>query len=1126
MDNAVLVWQETVVLPTYQVGEPEKMPVFLDKRVYQGSSGVVYPYAVIEKISDEKVDKEYVALFLENDFLKIMILPELGGRVHRAYDKIRKRDFIYYNQVIKPALVGLTGPWISGGIEFNWPQHHRPSTFLPVDFTIAENEDGSKTVWINEVERMFRTKCQAGFTLYPDKAYLEITGKLYNRSALPQTFLWWANPAVKVNDHYQSVFPPDVHAVFDHGKRDVSDFPIAKGTYYNVNYAPGTDISRYANIPVPTSYMAIQSKYDFMGGYEHDTRAGLLHVANHHVSPGKKQWTWGNGDFGKAWDRNLTDEDGPYIELMTGMFTDNQPDFSWLNPNEEKTFEQYFMPYASVGMVKNATKEALVNLEARDNNIYIGVYVTAQYADCSIVCTAADGKEIKKYHSALSPVEAFEVSFECPTGVDAAGLSVAVLDANGQTLVSYTPELDLDQTLPSAASAAKAPSELSTNESLYLNGLHLEQYRHASYAPTDYYTEALRRDPSDLRCNNAMGLWLMRNGQVKKAVPYFKRAIETLTRRNPNPYDGEAYYNLGTCLMLLGNNEEAYKAFYKASWNDAWQHSSFLQIAKIDLAKGDLHKALNHAEKSLVRNYHSHSARHLKAIILRKLQKHEEALHWINESLKIDPFGYGCLYEGYLSATALKKPEAAQYYAVELTRLARGSANNYIEYAIDYGHAGCFEEAISLLEMYLGQTANAYPMAFYFLGYYAFKSGNKDAAKKWLETAANCSADHCFPNKLEELLVLQFASRENQGDAKAFYYMGNWWYGNKQYDEAIACFERSVTFDSGFATAHRNLALLMYNKRKNNDAALYHLQTAFNLNPNDARVCMELDQLYSKLNRTPAERIAFLEENMPLVESRDDLFLERIMLKNVTGQVGEAQELLLSRKFHPWEGGEGKVVGLFLFTQLMLAMDALQNQNPEDAAIALNATESYPENLGEGKLFGTPENDIHYLLGLANLQMGRDEEAETWFRKATNGNSVPKPALFYNDPQPDKILYKGLAWDKLGETAKAASIFNSMIDYGRRHMHDDVQVDYFAVSLPDILVFNKDLRISNQMHCCYIIGLGELGKGNFEEAASYLHKVLSMDACHLGAIRHLRLIELLKDETESTITEREIVTAI
>ena len=338
--STVHAWKEKVTIPTYELGEAEKYPVFLEKRVYQASSGSVYPHAVVEHISDKKVDKEWDAVFIENDYIKIMVLPALGGRIQMAYDKVRERHFVYYNEVIKPALVGLTGPWISGGIEFNWPQHHRPSTYSPVDCTIEAYDDGSKTIWVSEVERMSRTKGMAGFTLYPDKAYLEVKAQLYNRTPHPQTFLWWANPAVAVNDDYQSVFPPDVNAVFDHGKRDVSEFPMARGEYYKVNYAPGTDISRYKNIPVPTSYMAITSKYDFVGGYEHDTKGGLLHVADHHISPGKKQWTWGNGDFGRAWDRNLTDENGPYIELMCGVYTDNQPDFSWMHPYEEKQFKQ------------------------------------------------------------------------------------------------------------------------------------------------------------------------------------------------------------------------------------------------------------------------------------------------------------------------------------------------------------------------------------------------------------------------------------------------------------------------------------------------------------------------------------------------------------------------------------------------------------------------------------------------------------------------------------------------------------------------------------------------------------------------------------------------------------------
>ncbi|RYY12801.1 MAG: DUF5107 domain-containing protein, partial [Chitinophagaceae bacterium] len=575
------------------MGKPNKNPMFFEKRIYQGSSGVVYPNPVVEKILDEKTDKDYTALFLENEYLKVMILPELGGRIQMAYDKIKERHFIYYNQVIKPALVGLTGPWISGGIEFNWPQHHRPSTFDPVDYKIEENPDGSKTVWVNEVEQMFHTKGMAGFTLHPDRAYIEIKAKLLNRSALPQTFLWWANPAVKVNDHYQSVFPPDVNAVFDHGKRDVSTFPIATGTYYKVDYSPGTDISMYKNIPVPTSYMAINSDYDFVGGYEHDTQGGLLHVANHHVSPGKKQWTWGHSDFGQAWDRNLTDEDGPYIELMTGMFTDNQPDFTWLMPNEEKSFTQYFMPYRELGVVKNATKDILLAMDKIGDKLVVKIYVTSVQKDITI-SLVHNGKAIYTEQLSIDPKELYvkELSLDSNTAEEELVLSIS--GANGKELIKYEPASNKKNEIPSPAKPALSPEDTENNEQLFLTAQHLEQYRHATYNPLDYYKEALKRDPKDIRCNNALGVWCLRRGKFADALDYFKKAVETITSRNPNPYDGEPYYNLGLAQKYLGNYKEAYDAFYKATWSSAWQDVGYFSVAQIDVIRQDFDLALDH----------------------------------------------------------------------------------------------------------------------------------------------------------------------------------------------------------------------------------------------------------------------------------------------------------------------------------------------------------------------------------------------------------------------------------------------------------------------------------------------------------------------------------------------------
>jgi hypothetical protein len=270
----VRCWEQQVVIPTYPVQEADHNPMFLEKRVYQGSSGKVYPNPFTDRVALEKVDAKYRAIILENEYLQLMILPEIGGRIHAGLDKTNQYDVFYRQHVIKPALVGLLGPWISGGVEFNWPQHHRPSTYMPVHATIEEHPDGSFTVWLSEHDPMLRMKGMVGISLSPGKAIVEAKVRLFNRTPLPQTFLWWANVAVRVHDDYQAFFPPDVTFVADHAKRAISSFPIARNSYYGVDYRPGTDISWYKNIPVPTSYMVTESNYDFFGGYDHAWRRG------------------------------------------------------------------------------------------------------------------------------------------------------------------------------------------------------------------------------------------------------------------------------------------------------------------------------------------------------------------------------------------------------------------------------------------------------------------------------------------------------------------------------------------------------------------------------------------------------------------------------------------------------------------------------------------------------------------------------------------------------------------------------------------------------------------------------------------------------------------------------------
>lgn len=1050
----VKAWKETVVIPTYEIGKAEKNPIFLEKRVYQGSSGVVYPYPVIESISNEKTDKEYNAVYLENEYIKVMILPELGGRVQMAYDKIKKRHFIYYNNVIKPALVGLTGPWISGGIEFNWPQHHRPSTFLPVDSTIEKNADGSITVWVSEMERMFHQKGMAGFTLRPGHAYLEIKGNLYNRTETPQTFLWWANPAVAVNDYYQSVFPQDVNAVFDHGKRAVSSFPIATGTYYKMDYSAGVDISNYKNIKVPTSYMAVNSKFNFVGGYENDTHAGMLHVANHHVSPGKKQWTWGNGDFGRAWDRNLTDEDGPYIELMAGVYTENQPDFTWLMPYEEKSFTQYFLPYRELGVVKNASKDLLMNIDKKDaDTVTLKIFATSvQTVD--VLLKSDSEKVFYSGNVTITPEQLFEMDIDVD-GESLGNISLTI-SSKGKNLLSWHAESDDVKRIPDAAQAALRPEEIKTTEQLYLTGLHIEQYRHATYIATDYYEEALKRDPMDVRNNNALGLWYIRKGRFEKAEKYLRTAVNVWLQRNPNPYDGEPIYNLGLALKYQGRYDEAYDMFYKACWNAAWQDAGYFACAQISVMQNRLEDALEEIDKSLIRNWHNHKARALKVAILRKLGQADQGLKLIDDSLAIDKFNFGCLYEKYLITSDEEDLKV-------LKNMMRRESSNYDEIGLDYCAAGCYDEAVQLWNIAISIDAIS-PMTYYYQGW-CMKNGGMDDYMNVYIKASTLSSDYCFPNRLEAVLALSDAINVCPNDSKASYYLGLLYHDKRQYDLSKKLWIKSSDINDTFPTVWRNLALIYMNKEDDEKKAVACMEKAFKLDQTDSRILMELDQLYKRLHRDYNERLTFLQSYPNLIIERDDLLLEEITLLNMTGDYVKAKNLLDNHIFHPWEGGEGKVTSQYQYSRVELAKIAIKENRYDDAISLLSECLVYPENLGEGKLVNAQENDFFYFMGCAYDAKSEHAKALECWEKATLGPTEPAAAMYYNDAKPDKIFYAGLALLRLGRNDEAHGRFYKLITYGENHIFDKIRMDYFAVSLPDLLIWEDSLERKNLIHC-------------------------------------------------------------
>lgn len=1074
METYARVWQSDITIPTYPAGKPEKTPLFLEKRAYQGSTGKVYPLPVTEKIFDEKEDRTYHAVFLENEYLKICVLPELGGRIQRALDKTNGYDFVYYNQVVKPALVGLAGPWISGGIEFNWPQHHRPSTFSPVDYRI-EQTDEKATVYVGETDRMYGTKGMAAISLYPGRAYIEIRGQLYNGTDLPQTFLWWANPAVAVNDHTYSVFPPDVNAVMDHGRRAVSTFPIATGEYYKCDYSAGVDISRYKNIPVPTSYMAAHSDFDFVGNYDESRGAGLLHVADHHVSPGKKQWTWGNGDFGRTWDRNLTDEDGPYIELMTGVFTDNQPDFSWLKPQEEKNFVQYFMPYKGVGRVCNATKAAAVSFlpvdyeEKTDKSVTTDapwkckVYTTAAYRDCTILIEE-NNRELHRFTADLSPERCFEAKVPAPTEPYACRVRVL---CGAEMLVEYQVYRPENRPIPEPAKPLGKPEDLKSTEELYLAATHLEQYRHASYEPADYYREGLRRDSSDIRLNNGYGRLLYRRGCARESIPYFERAIERQSWRNANPYAGECWFNLGLALLADGQDDEAYDAFYKSTWSAETASAGWYHLACLSCKKGNYREALEQIDQSLIRNWHNSKGRTLKAAILRKSGAEAGSEGFLMETLQLDPLSMGARYEEMLRGESAGDSEAEAAFCTVM----RDNSRNYLDLALDYAQAGFYEDALRIVK--IGPEDS--PLVFYYRGWLRQRLGQADEAAEAFRRAEAMKPDYCFPNRNEEITILREAIRTFGSDAApmAHYYLGNLYYDKKQYEAARECWERTVQGAPGqnAALAYRNLAIYYYNKAHDGDRALADMRKACSLDPAYPRYWLEYDQLAVRMGLPEAERLELMESHPAITQARDDLYLRYITLLNGAGRYQEAYDALMNRRFHPWEGGEGKVAAQYRYALIHLAQEA----DSTEAIRLLSLAYDYPDNLGEGKLPNVPDNEIDYHMGLAYCRLGDEEQAVCYLRKATAGSSDPAPVLYYNDQPSDYIYYQGLAYRALGDEAAARKSFHKLLSYGKRHIFDKVEYDFFAVSLPEIEVFQEDIAQRNRDYCEYLQRLGKAG---------------------------------------------------
>jgi Flp pilus assembly protein TadD len=1112
--SVVKAWRQPVSMQTYLPEAPDRNPMFLEKRVYQGSSGRVYPIPFIDRIATSAQERDWDAVHIENEFIRLMILPEIGGRIHVGLDKTNGYDFFYRQNIIKPALVGLAGPWISGGVEFNWPQHHRPATFMPVEIELERSSDGSVTIWCSDHDPLTRMKGMHGVCLHPGKAYVELKVRLFNRTPYVQTFLWWANVATRVHEKYQSFFPPDVRFVADHARRAITSFPLSDRPYYGVDYAkraeqgvpeqerplhfipdgsyPPNDLSWYANIPVPTSYMIMGTRQDFFGGYDHAAGAGVVHVASHHIAPGKKQWTWGNHNFGYAWDRCLTDSDGPYIELMAGVYTDNQPDFSFLAPWETRTFRQIWYPIRQIGPPQAANLDAALRVDVDATEVRIGVCVTNAQANAKIVVTA-DEALLAEWTRNLEVNDSMQVSAALPEGVEKPQIAVRV-EAGGRELIRYEPERNgaADELLP--ATEPELPENVATNEELYLTGLHIEQYRHATRAPEAYWREALRRDPGDSRCNNALGMWHLRRGEFADAEWHFRAAIARLTQRNANPRDGEPFYNLGLALRFRGRHDDAYTAFYKATWNESWQAPAFLALAECDACRAKWEQALTHVTQSLTAAAQNLNARNLQATLLRKLGRQAEAMDVLRETQALDPLDHWArhMLDGKIPA----------------------NNQQLLDLAFDFSRAGLLREAVDLLlAADLTRGDGAAPMILYTLAHLHAQLGEAASSAQTYARAAASAPEYCFPSRLEEMLVLEEAMCVKPEDARAHYYLGNLLYDRRRHEEAIAQWERSTQLEAGFSTGWRNLGIAYFNVRGDSVRAREAFNRAFAANSEDARILYERDQLWKRTGESPGVRLAELERHPQLSNLRDDLSIEVATLLNQAGEPARALALLLGRIFQPWEGGEGLVLAQYMRANLLLGQRALDACSAEQARKYFQAALAPPESLGEAKHLLANQSDIHFWIGASYAEQDRAAAAEAAWRSAASqmGDFQQMSVRSVSD----MTFWGALASRSLGHADEATRLFESMLEHSMELERQPARIDYFATSLPAMLLFDDDLNARKLVEAAFLRGQAFFGLGRRVEGDAALRKAIELDRNHFGATNLLECMPLLDKLTRN-----------
>jgi tetratricopeptide (TPR) repeat protein len=1063
---SVSMSEETLHLRTFLLDPPNLVARYYEGNQHQGVQERYYPYPMNDGLTDQSAMKSYKAVCLENDYIKISVIPELGGRIFSAYDKVTKYDFIYRQDVIKHALVGMVGAWITGAIAWGFPHHHGPLTIAPFDYCTKDNADGSKTVWVSKFDLRHRLRELIGITLRPDTNVLGVAVTLLNATPVENTFLFWTNPAVKPDPTFRIFFDPSVQWATYHGKIDMAKWPIAEGDYRGIDYK-GVDISLWKNVKSPTSFFAFNAQGDFFGGYSYEREAGIAYVGNHHITPGMKCWEYGPNPEGDAWIRMCTDKAGHNIEMMAGAYSDNQPDYSFIRPYETKHFKQHWFPLNKLGGLKYANLNGALNLVVEPSRAMVRVNVTSKRDGAKIVLECK-GKPLFEKTLDISPEQPFLHDVALPGGVSETDLKLSVYASSGELLLSYQPLSKANMPRPKTYEFPGDPKQFGSVEELYLTGLRLVQFYNNIMDPQPYFDEALRRDPGHYGTNTFLGILDLKHKMWREAEQKLRTAVDRATFNYTRPKSCEATFYLALVQKLLGKTKEAYDNFYRATWDNAWHTPAYAQLAELDFRNGDYARAVEHLDRAISTNSSLLALQVNRAVALRKLGGAEaarQALASVAERDLLDFYSRNelCILDKQADC------EGAAKRLDDLRALMRDDVQSYLELATQYLNLALYDEAIDVLTR-LERAGSTFPMVYYYLGYLCDRKGDKARAAHYNQLAATMPWEYCFPFRDEEVLVLEYAQQANPSDAKAGYFLGCLLYENDP-ARAIHEWEKSAAIDNSFSYTFRNLAWGYHRHAKDLPKAIAAMEKAIALSDQDARFFYEMDVLYQTACAPIEKRLQMLESHSATVKKRDDSLLRLALVYVHAGKYDEAIHIFDTNHFHYWEG-ISTATFIFMDAHILRGIRRLKEKRYDEALEDFTASFSFPPNLD----MGTPPRmsrfcELYYYTGLALEALGRKEEADEYLQEAAD-EIVDDSCYLY---------HQGLALRKLGRENEAERSFAKLAEYCKKGkgFFGDGSLWPYLFNLTD-----REWRAQN----LYSIGLAHLAKGMKKEATEHFQQ--------------------------------------